>query len=213
MRASRHSCFGLPFHTLRTSSQLRASPVPIEAPPTLAATLPAVRREPRRRRRRCVDPTLCKRRMTMAPAASLNLFRVVRAFRPGHFPNGATRVWRRDAAAPNGPAFHASAARDTPCSPRLPGDGARAMSGYPSPGAPSTAEAQANDARFHTRITRPPVSSYRDPRSALLASLRGTAVASCRGHRPPTHGISSIQRCLQASPIDRASPLTESAWS
>lgn len=172
------------------------SPTPIEAPPTLAASLSTAQREPRGRRIRCVNPALCKRRMTMAPTASLDPLGSFRAFRPGRFPNGATRVWTRDAAAPNRAGIHASVARDTPHSPRLPEDGARAISGCPSPGTPSTAEARANDARFHTRITRPPVSSYRDPRSALLASLRGAAAASCRGHRPPTRGIFSIQRCL-----------------
>jgi len=78
--------------------------------------------------------------------------------------------------------------------------------GRPSPVAPFIAEARAVDARFHARITLPPVSSSRDPLEQLEGYSRGMTHASCRGRRVTNSRSSSIQRCPRASPIDRASP-------
>jgi len=120
-------------------------------------------------------------------------------------PDGATRVWRRDAAAPTAPAFTPARSGQPPLAPVSRGRNGGDV-GRPSPVAPFIAEARAVDARFHARITLPPVSSSRDPLEQLEGYSRGMTHASCRGRRVTNSRSSSIQRCPRASPIDRASP-------
>lgn len=183
----------------RTTHPLTASlsPAPIEAPPTLAASLSTAQREPRSRRIRCVNPALCKRRMTMAPTPSLDPPGLVRAFRPGRFPERCDpRLDTRRRSSEIAPAF-------TPSS--LGTRRARL-------GCPGTEHARFQDAprlgRLPPRRRRPTMraSTRASPVLPCLhtvihvarfgASLCGAVATSCRGRRPPTRGISSIQRCL-----------------
>lgn len=165
--ASRHSWFGLPFRIPRTPSQLRYSPAPIEAPSRLAATSSALRRAPSYEGRRCVDSALCKRRRTMAPtelaesppSAPSLAARSSRLVRPAFgYATPQLRPCLRFTPTRSGHATLASVARGRSASDAW----------YPLPLVPVIAEARLIDARFHTRTTRRPVSSYREPWSALL---------------------------------------------
>lgn len=200
--ASGHSWFGLPFHALHTLLRIRPSRASIEMRRRLPATPESSRCYPQRHGEDVSTQHSAndKRNGTHLPAESLRCPSLAT-----RVPDGATRVWRRDAAAPTAPAFTPARSGQPPLAPVSRGRNGGDV-GRPSPVAPSIAEAQAVDTRFHARIALPPVSSCRDPLEQLEGYSHGMTHASCRGVESPTHDLSSIQRCPRASPIDRASP-------
>lgn len=209
--ASRHSWFGLPFRIPRTPSQLRYSPAPIEAPSRLAATSSALRFAPSYEGRRCVDSALCKRRMTMAPtelaesppSAPSLAARSSRLVRPAFgYATPQLRPCLRFTPTRSGHATLASVARGRSASDAW----------YPLPLVPVIAEARAHRCAL-PHAHHPPSRVFVSRTVERIALLHGETRASCRGRGSPTHDISSIQRCPQASPIDRSSPLTRPGWS
>lgn len=82
--------------------------------------------------------------------------------------------------------IHAAIDRDNHRSPRLPEDGAEAMLGDLRRWHPSSRRLELVDARFHTRTTRPPVSSSRDPPGTLWGGAptgRRASLAECADRR------------------------------
>jgi len=156
MYASGHSWFGLPFHILHTLSRIRLSRVHRDTAKThrycsVAAVLPAAPLE-----KMCQSSTL-QTTNEMAPACPLNPSGV-RALRLAY---RTVRPAFGDATPQLRPGRHSRRHRSgqPPFAPVSRGRNGGDV-GRPSPVAPCIAEARAVDARFHARITLPPVSSF-----------------------------------------------------